>query len=60
MEFKRKRKRGNIMDDKSGFSPQMTKREFLKLCGTSFCMFSFGYLSSFPKTSQGQIVKKVL
>ncbi len=60
MEFKRKRKRkrGNIMDDKSIFSPQLTKREFLKLCGTSFCMFSFGYLSSFPKTSQGQIVKK--
>jgi len=38
--------------------PTMTKREFLKLCGRSFCMLSFGYLFGFPKISQGQIVKK--
>ncbi len=58
MKFKRKRKRGNIMDDKSVLSPQFTKREFLKLCGTSFCMFALGDFFSFPRISQGQIVKK--
>ena len=58
MEFKRKRKIGNIMDDKPVFSPQLTKREFLELCGTSFCMLSFGSLFGFPKNSQGQILKK--
>ncbi len=46
------------MDDKSVLSPQFTKREFLKLCGTSFCMFALGDFFSFPRISQGQIVKK--
>ncbi len=37
---------------------QLNKREFLKLCGTSFCMLSFGSVFGFPEISQGQIVKK--
>src|SRR4030042_5370314 len=37
---------------------RLTKREFLRFCGASFCMLSFGYLFGFPQTSRGQIVKK--
>ena len=37
---------------------QLTKREFLKFCGTSFCAFSLGYLFGFPEASQAQMAKK--
>jgi len=46
------------MLDKVIPSPQLTKRDFLKFCGASFCMFSLGYFFGFPEASQGQIVKK--
>ena len=39
-------------------NPQMTKRDFLRLCGTSFCMLSAASLFSFPKTSHAQTAKK--
>jgi len=36
----------------------MTKREFLKLCGMSFCAFSASHLLAFPKTSRAQTARK--
>jgi pyruvate formate lyase activating enzyme len=50
----------SLMFDKTISSPRLTKREFLRFCGASFCMLSFGYLFGFPETSRGQIVKKGL
>jgi pyruvate formate lyase activating enzyme len=38
----------------------MTKREFLRFCGMSFCMFSAVPLLGFPETSQAQTAKKGL
>jgi pyruvate formate lyase activating enzyme len=38
----------------------LTKREFLKICGTSFCVLSAAHLFRFPKTSQAQLAKKGL
>lgn len=38
----------------------MNKREFLKLCGTSFCMFAAGDLFGLPEASEGQILRKGL
>ena len=38
----------------------MTKREFLKFCGTSFCLLSAPYLLGFPKASEAQTAKKGL
>jgi pyruvate formate lyase activating enzyme len=48
----------SLMLDKAIPSSQLTKREFLKFCGANLCIFSLGYLFGFPKSSQGQIVKK--
>jgi len=39
---------------------RVTKREFLKFCGTSFCILSAAHLFGFPKSSQGQTAKKGL
>jgi pyruvate formate lyase activating enzyme len=39
---------------------QMTKRDFLKLCGTSFCVLWAAQLSAFPKTLHAQMAKKGL
>ncbi len=50
----RNRKGGGILE------PHLTKREFLKFCGASFCLLSAANLVSFPKTSEAQIVKKGL
>ncbi|MGD0916654.1 MAG: AmmeMemoRadiSam system radical SAM enzyme, partial [Thermodesulfobacteriota bacterium] len=36
----------------------MTKREFLKLCGMSFCALSASHLLGFPKTSRAQTARK--
>jgi len=38
----------------------MTKREFMKLCGMSFCMLSATHLLGFPKTSKAQTAQKGL
>ena len=38
----------------------LTKREFLKFCGRSFCTLCAGYLLSFPEISQAQMAKKGL
>jgi pyruvate formate lyase activating enzyme len=38
----------------------LTKREFLKICGASFCLLSTAQLFGFPKTSQSEIAKKGL
>ena len=37
---------------------ELTKRDFLKFCGTSCCILSLGHLFGFPKNTHGQIVKK--
>jgi pyruvate formate lyase activating enzyme len=38
----------------------LTKREFLKICGASFCLLSSAQIFGFPKTSQAQLAKKGL
>jgi pyruvate formate lyase activating enzyme len=40
--------------------PGLTKREFLKFCGASFCVFSSAYLIGYPETSRAQAAKKGL
>jgi pyruvate formate lyase activating enzyme len=39
---------------------QLTKREFLKFCGASFCLISAAQIFGLPKTSQAQTAKKGL
>ncbi len=46
--------------DKVISDPQLTKREFLKFCGTSLCMLSSTYLFGFPESSRAQMAKKGL
>jgi pyruvate formate lyase activating enzyme len=38
--------------------PGLTKREFLKFCGASFCVLSSAYLIGYPETSRAQAAKK--
>jgi pyruvate formate lyase activating enzyme len=38
----------------------LTKREFLKFCGASFCVLSSAYLIGFPETSRAQAPQKGL
>ncbi len=38
----------------------MTKREFLRFCGTSFCALSLAHIFSFPETVRAQMAKKGL
>lgn len=38
----------------------LTKREFLRFCGTSFCILSIPYLFGLPETSRAQLAKKGL
>jgi pyruvate formate lyase activating enzyme len=45
---------------KTASNSQLTKREFLRLCGTSLCMLSSAYLFGFPETSRAQMAKKGL
>jgi pyruvate formate lyase activating enzyme len=40
--------------------PGLTKREFLKCCGASFCVLSSAYLIGYPETSRAQAAKKGL
>jgi len=48
------------MSDKVISNSQLTKREFLKFCGASFCVLSSAYLFGFPETSHAQMAKKGL
>jgi len=50
----------NRLSDKVRAHSQLTKREFLKFCGASFCMLSVPHLFGFPETSQAQMIKKGL
>jgi pyruvate formate lyase activating enzyme len=50
----------NFIHDKDFFTSRVTKREFLKLCGNSFCFFALMEFFGFPKSSQGQIAKRGL
>jgi len=47
-------------EDTSLSEPHLTKREFLKFCGTSLCILSAAHLIGFPKTSQAQLARKGL
>jgi pyruvate formate lyase activating enzyme len=38
----------------------LTKRDFLKVCGTSFCALCVAHLFGFPEISQAQMAKKGL
>ncbi len=38
----------------------LTKRDFLKVCGTSFCALCAAHLFGFPQTSQAQMAQKGL
>jgi len=40
--------------------PCLTKREFLKFCGTGFCALCIAHLFGFPKALQAQMAKKGL
>jgi len=50
----------NLMQQKTILSPQLTKREFLKFSGMSFCTLSAAHLFGFPETSRAQMAKKGL
>jgi len=39
---------------------ELSKRDFLRLCGTSVCLLSAGYLFGFPETSRAQATAKGL
>lgn len=43
-----------------GRNLQLSKRDFLRLCGTSFSLLSAGYLFGFPETSRAQAAAKGL
>jgi pyruvate formate lyase activating enzyme len=40
--------------------PILTKREFLKFCGSSFCVLSSAFLIGYPETTRAQAAKKGL
>jgi pyruvate formate lyase activating enzyme len=48
------------MGNQPGPNLQLSKRDFLRLCGTSFCLLSAGYLFGFPETSRAQATTKGL
>jgi pyruvate formate lyase activating enzyme len=43
-----------------GTNLQLSKREFLRFCGASFCVFSAAYLFGLPETSRAQMPEKGL
>ena len=51
---------GNSMKSENLHEYYLTKREFLKSCGKSFCALCAARLFSFPQTSQAQTAKKGL
>jgi len=54
--FDRENTRKNQTFPESG----MTKREFLRFCGTSFCTLSLAHIFGFPETVRAQMAKKGL
>ena len=46
--------------DREETGSQLTRREFLKLCGAGACVFSLSSVFGFPRSSHAQIVKKGL
>jgi pyruvate formate lyase activating enzyme len=50
--------RKHSIRNKSISESHLTKREFLKFCGASFCFLSATQLLALPRTSQAQIAKK--
>jgi len=48
------------ISDKTIPNPHLTKREFLRFCGASFCVFSSAYLFGYPELSRAQAAKKGL
>ncbi len=50
----------NPMQGKAILGPQLTKREFLRFCGMSFCAVTAAQLFGFPGTSHAQMAKKGL
>jgi pyruvate formate lyase activating enzyme len=50
----------NPIQDKTTPGSHLTKREFLKLCGTSFCVLSAAQALGLPETSRAQTAKKGL
>ena len=52
--------RPELVESKTSSDPRMTKRDFLRFCGTSFCMLSAASLFVFPETSRAQAAKKGL
>ena len=50
----------NPMQGKAISGPQLTKREFLRFCGMSFCAVTAAQLFGFPETSHAQMAKKGL
>ncbi len=51
---------GNLTQDRTMFSPELTKRDFLKFCGMSFCALSAAHLFGLPETLWAQMAKKGL
>jgi len=50
----------NTRKDEDIPEPYLTKREFLKFCGTSFCVLCAAQLFGFPDTLQAQMAVKGL
>ncbi len=50
----------NIIRSRPISPPRLTKREFLKFCGTGFCMLSLSCLFGFPESSRAQRAQKGL
>jgi pyruvate formate lyase activating enzyme len=48
------------MFDKASPNPHLTKREFLRFCGASFCLLSSASLFGYPEISRAQAAKKGL
>ncbi len=51
---------GTSMKTEGVAESHLTKREFLKFCGTSFCALYLTHLFGFPETLQAQMAKKGL
>lgn len=52
--------KGSRVWDESIPDAKLTKREFLKFCGISFCLFSASQLFGFPETLRAQTAQKGL
>jgi len=50
----------NLLRTEASSNPRLTKRQFLKFCGASFCMLSAASLFGLPKISRAQTATKGL